>query len=145
MRQRWCPKQRQQHAQHLSNDSRLADVVARNEQQASELVFGAVSDPSTASSMPLRRMRPRGTLHPKQFSDLEVDALRSQMWRLRQQPGTKHAAECPGERVQEPCAAEDERIRQSTNSNAADPAGAACSLMRFEGAPKAAAAVDADN
>jgi len=33
MRRRWCPQQRQQYAQHLSNDSRLADVVARNEQQ----------------------------------------------------------------------------------------------------------------
>ncbi len=91
MRRRWCPQQRQQYAQHLSNNSRLADFVARNEQQnvqqASELVFGAVADAATVSSMPLRRMRPGIPCGPKQFSDPDADALRSQMWRLRHQPG----------------------------------------------------------
>ncbi len=56
-------------------------------QQASELVFGAVADAVTASSMPLRWRRPEAPWSPKQFSNPEVDALRSQMWRLRHQPG----------------------------------------------------------
>jgi len=76
MRRRWCPQQRQQCAQHLSDDSGLADVVARNEQQtvqqASELVFGAVADVVTASSMPLRWMRPGAPCSAKQFSDPEL-------------------------------------------------------------------------
>ena len=53
--------------------------MAKNEQQdvqqALDLVFRAVADGATASSMPLRRMQPGAPCGPKQFSDPEVEEV----------------------------------------------------------------------